>query len=313
MIRQMCGVSRKRRRWGWSGGCAVFLGKDGDEDDQADVRCFPDKTEMMMIRRMCGVSRKRQRWGWHIRLIILISVFSEKHRTSAWSSSSPSFPRNTAHPPDHPHLRLFRETPHIGRIIFISVFSEKHRPPSADACCTSQPAASDMKWGERWRPPSADACCTSQPAASDMKRGERWRPPSADACCTSQPAASDMKRGERWRPPYLQCSPRAPIQIWALEYVFYKNFSGWGDMAKVLCIFCAGNVDHIHQTRHEHNVPFRCCPYATPHFELPTPLEPVDSGILLVPWCLPGWASLAGTLELIVHSESIKQDVGTVS
>ena len=59
--------------------------------------------------------------------------------------------------------------------------------------------------------------------------------------------------------------------------------------------------------------------YVTPilvrpsHREVPTPHEPVDSGILLVPWCLPGWASLTGTLELTVHDEGIKQDVGMVS
>ena len=37
--------------------------KDGDEDDQVDVWCFPErKTEMRMIRWMCGVSLKeRQR------------------------------------------------------------------------------------------------------------------------------------------------------------------------------------------------------------------------------------------------------------
>ena len=37
--------------------------KDGDEDDQVDVWCFPErKTEMRMIRWMCGVCLKeRQR------------------------------------------------------------------------------------------------------------------------------------------------------------------------------------------------------------------------------------------------------------
>ena len=136
-------------------------------------------------------------------------------------------------------------------------------------------------------------------------------PLTGTTCCTSQPAALNVKRGERRSEPYLRCSPRALIQIWALECVFYKNFSGWCDMAKVLCIFCAGNVVHIHQTRHDHNVQFRCCPYTMPilvrptHCEVSTPREPVDSGILLVPWCLSGWASLAGTLELIVHSGGI--------
>ena len=47
-----------------------------------------------------------------------------------------------------------------------------------------------------------------------------------------------------------------------------------------------GLVVHIHQNRHEHNVPFRCCPYATPilvkppHCEVPTPREPV-----VFTWC----------------------------
>ena len=35
--------------------------------------------------------------------------------------------------------------------------------------------------------------------------------------------------------------------------------------------------------------------------------------ILRVPCCLPGWASLAGTLELIVHNEGVQQRVDMVS
>ena len=47
---------------------------------------------------------------------------------------------------------------------------------------------------------------------------------------------------------YLVCSPRTLIETWALECVFYKKYSGCCGMAKVLCIFCAGSVLHIHQT-----------------------------------------------------------------
>ena len=45
---------------------------------------------------------------------------------------------------------------------------------------------------------------------------------------------------------YLLCSPRNLIEIWRLEYVFYKKYSGCCDMAKVLCILCTGSVVHIH-------------------------------------------------------------------
>ena len=43
-----------------------------------------------------------------------------------------------------------------------------------------------------------------------------------------------------------------PIETWAVECVIYKNFSGWRDMAKVICIFCAGIATHVHQTRDDH-------------------------------------------------------------
>ena len=51
------------RFMGLEGRAGVKDGKDGDEDDQVDVWCFPErKTEMRMIRWMCGVSLKeRQR------------------------------------------------------------------------------------------------------------------------------------------------------------------------------------------------------------------------------------------------------------
>ena len=51
-------------------------------------------------------------------------------------------------------------------------------------------------------------------------------------------------------------------------------------------------------------VPFRCpiCPYVTPiHVRLWSTHASWTFGNHQVQWCLPGWASLAGTLELIVH------------
>ena len=73
---------------------------------------------------------------------------------------------------------------------------------------------------------------------------------------------------------YLLCSPRTLIETLALEYVFYKKYSGCCDMAKVLCILCTGIVVHIHQTLYTStSVPLRrvgyclfcahICPYDT--------------------------------------------------